>query len=60
MINHHFLDPKLLKPLKKWPGYQNLLGVLLKAHSDHQGPVSSQIYFKNDGLAFKNNGLAFK
>ena len=46
MINHHFLAPGPLKPLKSSPGYQNLPGVLLRDHSDHWGPVSAQVYLK--------------
>ena len=46
MINHHFLAPRPLKPLKSSVGYQNLPGVLSRAHSDHQGPVSAQVYLK--------------
>ena len=45
-INHHFLAPSPLKPLKSSPRYQNLLGDLLIAHSDHQGPVSGQNYLQ--------------
>ena len=33
-INHHFLVPKPLKPLKSNPGGQNLREVLLRDHSD--------------------------
>ncbi len=47
MINHHVLAPKPLKPLKSRPGGQNLLGVLVRDHSDHWGPVSAQVYLKN-------------
>ena len=45
-INHHFLAPSLLKPLKSSPRYQKSLGVLPRDHSDHWGPVSAQIYLQ--------------
>ena len=41
-INHHFLAPSPIKPLKASPEGQNLLGDSLIAHSDHWGPVSAQ------------------
>ena len=40
MTNHHFLAPRPLKPFESSPGYQNLPGESLIAHSDHGGPVS--------------------
>ncbi len=43
-INHHFLAPSPLKPLKSRLGGQDLAGDLLIDHSDYQGPVSAQIY----------------
>ena len=52
-IIHHFLAPRPLKPLKSSPRYQNLYGILLRDHSDHQGPLSDPIYLKNDGLIIK-------
>ena len=42
MINHHFLAPRTLKPLKSNPRDQNLPGLLFRDHSDHWGPVSAQ------------------
>ena len=44
MISRNFLGPSPLKPLKTSLGYQNLPGVLSRPHSDHQGPVSAQVY----------------
>ena len=41
-INPYFLAPRPLKPLKSRPQGQNLPGFLLRAHSDHRGPVSAQ------------------
>ena len=38
-INPYFLAPSPLKPLKSRPQGQNLPGFLLRAHSDHRGPV---------------------
>ena len=50
-INHHFRAPSPLKPSKSSLGNQNLLGVLLRDHSDHWGPLSDPIYLK--GLTIK-------
>ena len=44
-INPYFRAPSPLKPLKSSPRYQNLLGVLLRDHSDHRRPLSDPIYF---------------
>ena len=41
-MNPHFRAPRPLKPLKSRPQGQNLPGFLLRAHSDHRGPVSAQ------------------
>ena len=52
-INHHFLAPRPLKPLKLSPGYQNLPGVLLRDHSDHRAPLSDLVYLKKWRLVIK-------
>ena len=41
-INPYLRAPRPLKPLKSRPQGQNLPGDLLRAHSDHRGPVSDQ------------------
>ena len=38
-IDLHFRAPSPLKPLKSRPQGQNLPGFLLRAHSEHRGPV---------------------
>ena len=49
-INHHFVPPRPQKPLHSSPGYQNLPGVLSRAHSDHWGPLSDLVYLKKLGF----------
>ena len=54
MINHDFLAPRLLEPLKSNPGDQNIPRVLLRDHSDHRGPLSDPIYLKKWWLDHSN------
>ena len=45
-INHHYLAPSPLNPLKSSLDGQTLAGDLLIGHSDHWGPVSDPIYLQ--------------